>query len=142
MLVTRTINEVVDDLDGNTLGLAEEVGGSSTVTFGIDGTNYDVDLSRKNANELRALLAPYIKAGRPASRTRLKSVKAKRPRKSGPSSHAIRTWAIENGMEVSKNGPLPKSVKDAYNNAQNAPKHAAEVEEAKEPEKEPEPISA
>src|SRR2546423_15497412 len=56
--------ELEDDLDG---GPADE-----TVRFGVDGSDYEIDLSTKNAAELRRKLAPFIdharKAGRGASR--------------------------------------------------------------------------
>jgi len=45
---------LVDDLDG---GEAEE-----TVSFGIDGATYEIDLSGENAAKLRAALEPFIKA--------------------------------------------------------------------------------
>ena len=41
-----------DDLDGSA---ADE-----TVTFGLDGANYEIDLSAKNAAKLRDALAPYV----------------------------------------------------------------------------------
>ncbi len=41
-----------DDLDGDE---ADE-----TVTFGLDGTTYEIDLSKKNAAELRDALAGYV----------------------------------------------------------------------------------
>jgi hypothetical protein len=43
---------LIDDLDG---GEAEE-----TVRFGLDGTEYEIDLSAKNADALRKALAWYI----------------------------------------------------------------------------------
>ena len=56
--------ELEDDLDG---GPADE-----TVRFGVDGSDYEIDLSTKNAAALRRKLAPFIdharKAGRGARR--------------------------------------------------------------------------
>ncbi len=49
-----------DDLDG---GPAEE-----TVRFGLDGTDYEIDLSAKNARAFRKKLAPFIEHPRKASR--------------------------------------------------------------------------
>ena len=45
-----------DDLDG---GTADE-----TVVFGLDGTSYEIDLTKKNAAKLRDALAPWVAAGR------------------------------------------------------------------------------
>lgn len=47
---------LVDDLDGSE---AEE-----TVTFGLDGNVYEIDLAPENAEVLRTALRPYIDAGR------------------------------------------------------------------------------
>jgi hypothetical protein len=47
----------VDDLDGS--AAADE-----TVAFTLDGVTYEIDLSTKNAEKLRAALQPWIQAGR------------------------------------------------------------------------------
>jgi len=46
----------VDDLDGS--------GAARTIAFTIDGERFEIDLSEGNAKALRAIFAPYIKAGR------------------------------------------------------------------------------
>jgi hypothetical protein len=45
----------VDDIDART---------TETVTFGLDGRNYEIDLPDQEAERLRATLAPYISAAR------------------------------------------------------------------------------
>src|SRR5256886_14668047 len=52
--------ELEDDLDG---GPADE-----TVRFGVDGAEYEIDLSKKNAAALRRTLAPFIDHARRAGR--------------------------------------------------------------------------
>lgn len=47
---------LVDDLDGSE---ADE-----TVHFSLDGTGYEIDLSRDNASRLRDALTPYLGAAR------------------------------------------------------------------------------
>ncbi len=47
---------LIDDLDG---GEAE-----STVRFGLDGTEYEIDLSAEHAEALRKALGPYVNAAR------------------------------------------------------------------------------
>ena len=49
-----------DDLDG---GPADE-----TVRFGLGGTDYEIDLSTKNANAFRRKLAPFIEHARRTGR--------------------------------------------------------------------------
>ena len=48
---------LIDDSDGE--GAADE-----TVEFGLDGVNYEIDLSSKNAAKLRAELKKWAEAGR------------------------------------------------------------------------------
>ena len=47
---------LVDDLDG---GEADE-----TVSFSLDGIEYDIDLSANNAAGLRKVLAEFVESGR------------------------------------------------------------------------------
>jgi hypothetical protein len=56
----RTIQVLTDDLDG---GEAEE-----TVKFGLDGVQYEIDLSSGNAAKIRDVLSPYVGAGRKIGR--------------------------------------------------------------------------
>lgn len=51
-MATQTTVLLIDDLDGST---ADE-----TMTLGLDGTLYEVDLSTKNANKIRTLLSTYV----------------------------------------------------------------------------------
>jgi hypothetical protein len=92
---------LVDDLDGSP---ADE-----TVQFGLDGTNYEIDLSEQNAKELRTRLEDFQAVARKVS-----GRKKAAPRKSGVSSKQIRDWAREQGMEVSARGVVPVDVVKAY----------------------------
>ncbi|MCJ8506089.1 Lsr2 family protein [Kocuria flava] len=99
-----------DDLEG---GPAEE-----TVQFGVDGRQYEIDLSTANAEKLREALRPYATAGR---RAQGKTTRTPGPRSSSsgnPETAKIRAWAKANGYEVSDRGRIHQSVKDAYNAAQ------------------------
>ena len=51
----------IDDLDGSEA--------EGTVLFGLDGTQYEIDLNTDHAKELRATLARYIDAGRRVTST-------------------------------------------------------------------------
>ena len=96
--------ELQDDLDGRP---ADE-----TVRFGVDGAEYEIDLSKKNAAALRRTLAPFIdharRAGR-GQRRRLGRTPASRER-----SGDIRAWAKVQGMAVSARGRIPASVVEQY----------------------------
>lgn len=65
-MAQRIITTLIDDLDGTDIprGLGE------TVRFGIDGRNYEVDLTDDNAQALREALQPYTEAGRRIEPTR------------------------------------------------------------------------
>jgi len=88
-----------DDLTG---GLAQE-----TVRFAFAGTDYEIDLSAKNAAALRKQFAPYIEHARRAGRS-----VASRQR-----SGDIRAWAKEHGLAVSERGRIPASVVAQYHAA-------------------------
>jgi hypothetical protein len=93
-----------DDLDG---GPADE-----TVRFGIGGTDYEIDLSTKNANTFRRQLAPFIEHGRRAGRG-----PRRRPGRTVSSrerSGDIRAWAKDQGIAVSDRGRIPASVAERY----------------------------
>ncbi|HYA53962.1 MAG TPA: Lsr2 family protein [Streptosporangiaceae bacterium] len=96
-----------DDLDG---GPADE-----TVRFGLGGTEYEIDLSTKNANAFRRQLAPFIEHARRAGRG-----PRRRPGRTASSrerSADIRAWAKDQGITVSDRGRIPASVAEQYDAA-------------------------
>ena len=94
---------LVDDIDQSD---AEE-----TVTFGLDGKEYAIDLNEKNARSLRDTLAPYVAHARPVgSRAGRRSSKAS----GGPAPSEIRAWARENGFDVPERGRVAAEVREAY----------------------------
>lgn len=100
-----------DDYDG---GEADE-----TVTFGLDGAEYEIDLSSANAAELRNALAPWLAharkvGGRKRTRSAATRVAAA---DSGGSTSDIRAWAVDNGMDVSSRGRISSEVRQAYEQA-------------------------
>ncbi len=69
--MAQRVNVVLeDDLDGSD---ADE-----TVTFALDGVNYEIDLSAANADKLREALALYIGHGRKTSGRRRTSAPARK----------------------------------------------------------------
>jgi hypothetical protein len=100
---------LIDDLDGDQ---ADE-----TVEFGLDGKNYEIDLSASNASKLRDALAAYVAAARrPGGRRRSggSSASARRPSVDREQNQAIRDWARKRGMKVSDRGRIPADVLEAY----------------------------
>ena len=52
---------ITDDISGALI----RPGRGETVTFSLDGKSYEIDLTAKNATQLRKALRPYVEAGRP-----------------------------------------------------------------------------
>ena len=99
---------LVDDLTGHE--------GAETVTFAINGVQYEIDLVPTNQAKLEKALEPFIKAGRKRGQKR---VRAARPTKipAAVPQQTIRDWARKNGMKVSDKGKIRKEVMDAFNEA-------------------------
>ena len=93
---------LVDDIDGSD---AEE-----TVSFALDGKEYEIDLNTKNAQKLRDALAPFVGHARRASSGRRRSARGG----NGPSPAEIRSWARENGYDVPDRGRVSAEVREAY----------------------------
>jgi hypothetical protein len=99
--------ELVDDVDGSPA--------AETVSFGLDGVQYQIDLSEGNATALREALAPYIGHGRRAGGGRRRSSGSSgSASKSGPSAAEIREWARSNGWTVPDRGRVSAEVREAY----------------------------
>lgn len=110
-MAKQVITLLTDDLDG---GEADR-----TVEFGLDGVNYTIDLSEKNAGKLRKALDPYLavatRVGRSAADGRgVRRAAAPAGRSSRDQNQAIREWASKNGYEVSERGRIPSSIVEAY----------------------------
>ncbi|MCW2524567.1 MAG: hypothetical protein JWO63_2902 [Frankiales bacterium] len=109
---------ITDDLDGSS--------GADTLTFAIEGTEYIIDLSKKNRTAFEKALKPFIDAARPsrpASRSRRsptksapvkKTAKSRATVKSSLDLKAIRAWAVENGLTISDRGRIAADIVESY----------------------------
>ena len=99
---------LVDDIDGSEA--------TETVSFGLDGTSYEIDLNDKNAAALRDALAGYVgharKVGAASRRGRSRAAAA-----GGPAPREIREWARSQGMDVPDRGRVSADVRAAYDAA-------------------------
>lgn len=99
-----------DDFDG---GPATE-----TVNFGLDGIEYEIDLSAANAGSLRDALAPWLgHARKTGGRRKRGSAPTTRVGSSGSSTSDIRAWAQASGHEVSSRGRVSAEIREAYEQA-------------------------
>ena len=112
----RVIETLIDDLDGG--GDAAE-----TVTFGLDGATYEIDLSKKNVAAFREELARYVSAAQ-RSPTSARSTR----RKPAPSTNGskpkrdfdilqLHEWADANTVAVPARERIPNSVVEQYRQA-------------------------
>jgi hypothetical protein len=102
----KTVVRLVDDISG---GPADE-----TVTFGVDGQDYVIDLAADSAEKLRAVIGRYAGVARvvtlmPARRRPRTRAGAGRQR-----SREIRQWSLGRGLLTSGRGRMPERVAREY----------------------------
>jgi len=105
---------LVDDVDG---GTADE-----TVTFGLDGVTYEIDLTSENAAKLRDAFAQWVASarkvsGRSAGRASARSTSPSSRSARSNEAQEVREWAKANGYQVSERGRISAEVKKAYDDA-------------------------
>ena len=83
---------LIDDLDGSAA--------DGTVRFGVDGADYEIDLSASHAQQLRDALAPYISAAGTGRKTA----------QAAPDPIEVREWARSQGIDVKDRGRVPGEV--------------------------------
>ena len=93
----------VDDIDGSAA--------DGMVRFGLDGTDYEIDLNTEHAQALRDALAPYISAARRAGGSARRQVRSGRKASAnGANTTEIREWAKAQGIEVKDRGRVPAEL--------------------------------
>lgn len=100
---------LVDDIDGSDA--------AETVRFGLDGTEYVIDLSEEHARELRELAAPYIEKARRVAGPGRRAPRARNAAGNGTDPGKIRDWAREKGIKVNDRGRVPADVVAQYETA-------------------------
>jgi hypothetical protein len=100
-MVQKVQTILIDDLDGNEA--------HSTVRFGFDGSEYEIDLSTAHADELRQKLDTFISAGRKLNGSSRRS-STRRSTSAEPSPSEVREWAKSQGIEVKDRGRVPEEL--------------------------------
>jgi hypothetical protein len=108
-MASRVVVEFTDDLNGKP---ADE-----TVTFGLDGLSYEIDLTSKNAAALRKAFQPWQESARREAGSKRGGKRAGGAAKAGVDTKAVRAWAASNGIELSPRGRLPKDVVEQFHAA-------------------------
>lgn len=102
-MVSRTTVELVDDIDGKPA--------AETVTFGLDGREFEIDLSEKNAKALRRALEPWAGSARRVGGRKARGAVVVA---TGVDTKAVRAWAASNGIAISTRGRISTEVLDQY----------------------------
>jgi hypothetical protein len=112
-VVARKVQvHLVDDIDGTQ---ADE-----TLTFALDGVNYEIDLSTKHADKLRSALQKSLPAARRAGRGQVTAAAVRGRRVGQPAkadraqNQAIREWARRKGIELSGRGRIPRNIIEQF----------------------------
>ena len=92
----------IDDLDG---GEAD-----GTVRFGLDGTEYEIDLNAEHAQQLRDVLARYVSAARRVGRAGQSARSGRRAPANGLDTTEVREWAKAQGIDVKDRGRVPAEL--------------------------------
>ncbi len=100
---------LVDDLDGSEA--------SETVSFGLDGSSYEIDLNDDNAAALREALAGYVGHARKTTGGARRARRATSAASSSSHTKDVREWAKSQGMDVSERGRISADVQQAYDAA-------------------------
>jgi Lsr2 len=101
--------KLLDDTDGSP---ADE-----TVTFGLDGSNYEIDLSHRNADRLRSELEKFLHVARRVGRGGIAATRRGRgtaAKADRAQNQAIRDWARRKGIQLSERGRIPRNVIAQY----------------------------
>ncbi|GGK87398.1 Lsr2 family protein [Sphaerisporangium melleum] len=111
-MATQIQTLLIDDLEG---GEAKE-----TVSFAIDGTQYEIDLNDKNARNLREALSPFVSSARRADTAPARGGRKRggTQRSARDKSSEIRAWAKAHGLNVSERGRIASHIVAQYEAAQ------------------------
>jgi hypothetical protein len=93
----------IDDLDGSTA--------EGTVRFGLDGSEYEIDLNAEHAKELREAVARYVGSARRVGNVAKRPVRSGRKGSvSGLNTTEVREWAKSQGIDVKERGRVPAEL--------------------------------
>jgi Lsr2 len=115
-MAQRTTVQLIDDITGEAI----EDGRGRTVTFAVDGVEYEIDLGEQQANKFAEALDPYVTHGRKVGGRRAAST----PNRAGKSQRdynpkAVREWAKSNKIELPPRGRIPADVIQKFKDAGN-----------------------
>jgi hypothetical protein len=93
---------LVDDIDGSDA--------AETVSFGLDGTQYEIDLNSGHADGLRGQLDLYVKKARKVTGPAGQTGRVRRTGANDARNKEIRNWAREQHLDVNERGRIPADI--------------------------------
>jgi len=108
-MAQRTEIKLLDDLDAP----EQETEAFATYRFGLDGVNYEIDLTEEHGAELFAALSRFVEKARTVGRGGASLRNASTRQQSSD----IRAWAKEHGHKISERGRIPATIVTEYENS-------------------------
>jgi hypothetical protein len=105
-MAKKTVVLLEDDIDGSEA--------SETLSFALDGTEYEIDLNNDHANELRHALERFTSVARKISGRSSQPAARKSSSSGAPDAKSVRLWAIENGLKVNTRGRIQSDIVEKY----------------------------
>jgi hypothetical protein len=99
----------IDDIDGG--------GADGTVRFGLDGTDYEIDLNAQHTEDLRNTLANYVAHARKVGGTTRRAPRGRRSGADAIDTAKIRDWAKAEGYDIKERGRVPAGIVAKYREA-------------------------
>jgi Lsr2 len=96
----------IDDLDGG------EAAG--TVRFGLDGTEYEIDLSKDHTDALHTALGKYVEHARKVGGAARRQARGGRRSADVVDTAKVREWAKVQGIDIKDRGRVPGNIVEQY----------------------------
>lgn len=121
-MARKVMVTLVDDLDNTEI----QDGKGETVGFALDGTQYEIDLTDKNAKALRTAFTKYVEAARKVSNRgtargvrHINSARSAGTGRDRNRTQEIRSWAVGQGLlKENSRGRIPNTVVEQFEAAQ------------------------
>lgn len=110
-MAQKVLVRLEDDIDGTEA--------TETVAFGLDGTEYEIDLNKEHASSLREAYAPYVASARRVKAAAAAPARGGHRRRNGInadgiSTEEVRAWAKQQGYKVQDRGRIPSAIIAEY----------------------------
>lgn len=114
-MAQKTTVQLIDDITGEAI----EDGKGRTVTFAVDGVEYEIDLAQTQAEKLAQALDPYVTHARKVGGRRTASAPSRGKASRDYDPKAVRAWARSNDVELPARGRIPAEVIQRFRDAGN-----------------------